>query len=60
MNELNEIRKRLCCLEVKQNGFIKVDDVKAVITFIEGLMYVKDNKDGTGNMQTVDVISSVC
>lgn len=49
MNELNEIRKRLCCLEVKQNGFIKVGDVKAVITFIEGLMYVKENKDGTEN-----------
>lgn len=50
MNDLNEIKKRLCHLEVRQNGFIKVDDVKMVIAFIEGLMYEKENKDGTGNM----------
>lgn len=50
MNDLKEIRKRLCCLEVCQNGFIKVSDVKNVIAFIEGLMYEKENKNGTGNM----------
>lgn len=50
MDELKEIKKRLGCLEVCQNGFIKVSDVKNVIAFIEGLMYGKENKDGTGNM----------
>jgi len=47
---LKEIKKRLGCLEVCQNGYIKVSDIKNVIAFIEGLMYGKENKDGTGNM----------
>lgn len=50
MDELNEIKKRLGCLEVCQNGFIKVSDVKNIIAFIEGLVFEKENKDGTGNM----------
>lgn len=50
MEELKEIKKRLGCLEVCQNGFIKVSDVKNVIAFIEGLVFEKENKDGTGNM----------
>ena len=50
MDELKEIKKRLGCLEVCQNGYIKVSDIKNVIAFIEGLMYGKENKDGTGNM----------
>lgn len=49
MKELEEIKTRLNTLKVCQNGFIRVDDVKNVIAFIEGLMYIKENKDGTEN-----------
>lgn len=45
MSELEEIKRRLSTLEVLQNGYIKVEDVKSVVTFIEGLMYEKENKD---------------
>lgn len=47
--ELKEIKRRLQTIQVCQNGFVRVDDVKEVIAFIEGLMYVKENKDGTEN-----------
>ena len=47
MNELKEIKRRLSILDIRQNGYIKVEDVHNVITFIEGLIYVKENKDET-------------
>lgn len=45
MNELNEIKRRLSILDIRQNGYIKVEDVRNIITFIEGLIYEKENKD---------------
>lgn len=48
MDELKEIRKRLGCLEVLENDFIKASDVIAVCAFIEGLMYQKGIKDESG------------
>lgn len=47
MNELKEIKRRLSILDIRQNGYIKVEDVHNVIAFIEGLIYVKENKDET-------------
>lgn len=47
MNELEEIKRRLSILNIRQNGYIKVEDVHNVIAFIEGLIYVKENKDET-------------
>lgn len=39
MNELKEIKRRLSILDIRQNGYIKVEDVRSVIDFIEGLIY---------------------
>ena len=39
MDELKEIKRRLSILDIRQNGYIKVEDVQNVIAFIEGLMY---------------------
>lgn len=39
MSELKEIKRRLSILDIRQNGYIKVEDVRNIITFIEGLMY---------------------
>ena len=51
MDELKEIKRRLSILDIRQNGYIKVEDVRNVIAFIEGLMmFVEENKDGTENM----------
>lgn len=47
MNELKEIKRRLSILDIRQNGYIKVEDVRSVIDFIEGLIYEKENKDET-------------
>lgn len=47
MDELNEIKRRLSILNIRQNGYIKVEDVRNVINFIEGLMFAKENKDET-------------
>lgn len=48
MDELKEIKRRLSILDIRQNGYIKVEDVRNVINFIEGLMmFVKENKDET-------------
>lgn len=48
MNELDEIKRRLSILDIRQNGYIKVEDVRNVINFIEGLMmFAKENKDET-------------
>lgn len=48
MNELEEIKRRLSILDIRQNGYIKVEDVRCVIAFIEGLMmFAKENKDET-------------
>lgn len=45
MNELKEIKRRLSTLEACQNGYIRVEDVNNIITFIEGLIFLKENKD---------------
>lgn len=45
MDELKEIKRRLSTLDIRQNGYIKVEDVRNVIDFIEGLIFVKENKD---------------
>lgn len=45
MDELKEIKRRLSILDIRQNGYIKVEDVRNVIDFIEGLIFVKENKD---------------
>ena len=50
MKELEEIKRRIQKIQLCQNGFVRVNDVKEVITFIEGLLFEKENKDGTGNM----------
>lgn len=47
MSELETIRKLLLELDVCQNGYIKVEDVRNVVAFIDGLMFVKDNEDET-------------
>ena len=47
MNELEEIKRRLSILDIRQNGYIKVEDVRSIIYFIEGLIYEKENKDET-------------
>lgn len=39
MNELKEIKRRLSILDIRQNGYIKLEDVHNVIAFIDGLMY---------------------
>lgn len=39
MDELKEIKRRLSILNIRQNGYIKVEDVHNVIAFIEGLIY---------------------
>ena len=39
MDELKEIKRRLSILDIRQNGYIKVEDVRSVIDFIEGLIY---------------------
>lgn len=49
MIELEAIRKLLLELDVCQNGFIKVEDVKNVVAFIEGLIFGKGNKDDRKN-----------
>lgn len=49
MNELKEIKRRLSILDIRQNGYIKVEDVRNIITFIEGLIYEKENKDDRKN-----------
>ena len=49
MNELKEIKRRLSILDIRQNGYIKVEDVRSVIDFIDGLIFVKDNKDDRNN-----------
>lgn len=45
MDELKEIKRRLSILDIRQNGYIKVEDVRSVIDFIEGLIYEKEKKD---------------
>lgn len=47
MSELKEIKRRLSILDIHQNGYIKVEDVRNIITFIEGLIYEKEKKDET-------------
>lgn len=47
MNELKEIKRRLSILDIHQNGYIKVEDVRDVIAFIEGMIYEKENKNET-------------
>ena len=49
MDELKEIKRRLSILDIRQNGYIKVEDVHNVIAFIEGLICVKENKDDRKN-----------
>ena len=49
MDELKEIKRRLSILDIRQNGYIKVEDVRSVIDFIDGLIFVKDNKDDRNN-----------
>ena len=39
MDELKEIKRRLSILDIRQNGYIKLEDVRSVIDFIEGLIY---------------------
>ena len=39
MDELKEVKRRLSILDIRQNGYIKVEDVRSVIDFIEGLIY---------------------
>lgn len=46
MNELKEIKRRLSILDIRQNGYIKVEDVRSVIDFIEGLIYEMGVIDG--------------
>lgn len=45
MNELKEIKRRLSILDIRQNGYIKVEDVGNVVAFIDGLIYERENKD---------------
>ena len=45
MNELKEIKRRLQILNIRINGYIKVEDVHNVIAFIDGLIYVNENKE---------------
>lgn len=45
MKELEEIKRRLGVIKVCQNGFIKVEDVRNVINFIEGLMFKENEED---------------
>ena len=47
MDELKEVKRRLSILNISQNGYIKVEDVRSVIDFIEGLIYEKEKKDET-------------
>ena len=49
MNELKEIKRRLSILDIRQNGYIKVEDVHNVVAFIDGLIYLKENKDDRKN-----------
>ena len=42
MDELKEIKRRLSILDIRKNGYIKVEDVRSVIDFIEGLIYEKE------------------
>ena len=35
MDELKEIKRRLSILDIRQNGYIKVESVHNVIAFIE-------------------------
>ena len=51
MDELKEIKRRLSILDIRQNGYIKVEDVRNVVDFIEGLIFVKENKDDRKNHQ---------
>ena len=44
MDELKEIKRRLSILDIRKNGYIKVEDVRSVIDFIEGLIYEKEKK----------------
>ena len=47
MNELKEIKRRLSILDIRHNGYIKVEDVHNVIAFIDGLMFGKEKIDET-------------
>lgn len=49
MDELKEIKRRLSVLDIRQSGYIKVEDVRYIVAFIDGLIYVKENKDDRKN-----------
>ena len=44
MNELKEIKRRLLALGASNNGCVSIEDVKNLVAFIDGLMFVKENK----------------
>lgn len=45
MNELEEVKRRLLALRASNNGCVSIEDVKNVVAFIDGLIFVKENKD---------------
>ena len=45
MNELEEVKRRLLALSASNNGCVSIEDVKNIVAFIDGLIFVKENKD---------------